>query len=183
MYKYAVDELEAAGFVPRSNSGYYHPDRTPKYCRFLDFYWRTWPMIGFGVSSKTVIHNRLWTNIKPLNEYIDRIEKGESVMDFATFMSKDTEMRRVMIRGLKMCEVAKEDFAERFGIPMERVFASEIQSLVDDGLATDEPDRVILTKKGRTYGTNVYERFYTKEDLRAPNPGEVQFGISMLVLN
>jgi oxygen-independent coproporphyrinogen-3 oxidase len=183
MYKYAVDELEAAGFVPRSNSGYYHPERTPKYCRFLDFYWRTWPMIGFGVSSKTVIHNRLWTNIKPLNEYIDRIEKGDSVMDFATFMSKDTEMRRVMIRGLKMCEVAKEDFAERFGIPMERVFASEIQSLVDDGLAMDEPDRVVLTKKGRTYGTNVYERFYTKDDLRAPNPGEVQFGISMLVLN
>ena len=183
MYQYAADQLAAAGFLPRSNSGYYHPDRTPRYCRFLDFYWRTWPMLGFGVSSKTVVHNRLWTNIKPLNEYIQRIEDGEPVLDFSTFMSKDTEMRRVMIRGLKMCEVSKEDFLDRFGVPMEQVFSNQIKGLVDDGMAVNEEDRVVLTKKGRTYGTNVYERFYTEEDLRAPAQGEVQFGISMLVLN
>jgi oxygen-independent coproporphyrinogen-3 oxidase len=140
-------------------------------------------MIGFGVSSKSVVHNRLWTNIKPLNDYIHRIQNGKPVMDFATFMSKDTEMRRVMIRGLKMCEVSKDDFLERFGVPMERVFGAQIQSLVDDGMALNEPERIALTKKGRTYGTNVYEKFYTDEDLRPPSQDEVQFGISMLVLN
>jgi oxygen-independent coproporphyrinogen-3 oxidase len=183
MYAYAVEKLEAAGFVPRSNSGFYHPERAPRYCRFLDFYWRTWPMIGFGVSSKSVVHNRLWTNVKPLNDYIQRIENGDPVMDFATFMNKETEMRRVMIRGLKMCEVFKDDFEERFGVTMDRVFGPQIKSLIDDGLATEETGRIALTKKGRTYGTNVYERFYTDDDLRAPKPGEVQFGISMLVLN
>lgn len=183
MYQYAVDELEAAGYVARSNSGYYHPDRTPKYCRFLDFYWRTWPMIGFGVSSKSVVHDRLWTNIKPLNDYIKRINDGESIMDFGTRISKDTEMRRVMIRGLKMCEVFKDDFADRFGVPMEQMFQAEINGLVGDGLAVNEPNRVVLTKKGRTYGTNVYERFYTDRDLLPPASGEVQFGISTLVLN
>jgi oxygen-independent coproporphyrinogen III oxidase len=183
MYEYAVDQLEEAGFLARSNSGYYHPDRTSRYCRFLDYYWRTWPMIGFGVSSKSVVHNRLWTNIKPLNDYIQRSENGEPVLDFATFMSKDTEMRRVMIRGLKMCEVFKDDFIERFGVPMEQVFGAQIKSLIDDGMAVDEPNRLALTKKGRTYGTNVYERFYTDDDLKPPQPGEVQFGISMLVLS
>ncbi len=181
MYAHAVDELEAVGFRARSNSGYYHPERTKRYCRFLDFYWRTWPMIGFGVSSKSVVHNHLWTNLKPLHEYIERSEKGESVMDFATHMSKDQEMRRVMIRGLKMCEVSKQEFEERFGIPMEEMFPGELQGLVDDGLLINEPSRVVLTKKGRTYGTNVYERFYTKDDLRPAVSGEVQFGISTLV--
>ena len=140
-------------------------------------------MIGFGVSSKTVIHNRLWTNVKPLGEYIERVEHAESVMDFATFMSKETEMRRVMIRGLKMCEVGKQDFIDRFGVPMEAVFAAEIQGLVNDGLAVNESSRLALTIKGRTYGTNVYERFYTEDDLRVPTTNEVQFGISTLVLN
>ncbi len=181
MYAHAVDRLEDAGFKARSNSGYYHPERVPQYCHFLDFYWRTWPMIGFGVSSKSVVHNRLWTNIRPLQDYIKRIENHDSVMDFATTISKDQEMRRVMIRGLKMCEVEKNEFEGRFGVPMEEVFPQEIQGLIDDGLMVDEPDRVVLTKKGRTLGTNVYERFYTEDDLRPPAAGEVQFGISMLV--
>ena len=52
---------------------------------------------------------------------------------------------------------------------------------MDDGLLVDEPDRVRLTRRGRTYGTNVYERFYTEDDIRPPAEGEVQFGISQLV--
>ena len=181
MYSHAADAVEKAGFVPRSNSGYYHPDRTSKYCRFLDFYWRTWPMIGFGVSSKSVVGNRLWTNIKLLQEYIRRADAKESVMDFATFISKPQEMRRVMIRGLKMCEVDKSDFHERFGVSMESIFHREIKGLVDDQLLLDEASRVTLTRKGRIYGTNVYERFYTEEDIRPPTAEEVPFGISSLI--
>jgi len=182
MYASAADELDRAGFVPRSNSGYYHPGRVRRYCRFLDFYWRTWPMIGFGVSSKSVIHDRLWTNIKPLREYIERTQHGEAVMDFATRISKEQEMRRVMIRGLKMCEVSKKDFHDRFGVGMEQMFSREIAQLTSTGMMVDEPDRVALTARGRTYGTNVYEVFYTEDDLRPPVPGEVQFGISTLVM-
>jgi oxygen-independent coproporphyrinogen-3 oxidase len=181
MYEYAVDQLEARGFKARSNSGYYHPGRTEAYCRFLDYYWRTWPMIGFGVSSKSVVGNHLWTNVKPLKEYMDRVDAGRSVMDFGTRISKSQEMRRVMIRGLKMTEVGKEDFRDRFGTPMESAFGEQIRSLVADGLMLDEPDRVVLTKKGRAYGTNVYERFYTDDDLRPTKSGEVQFGISQLL--
>jgi putative oxygen-independent coproporphyrinogen III oxidase len=181
MFTYAVEALENAGFRPRSTSGYYHPDRAPAYCRFLDFYWRTWPMIGFGVSSKSVVNNLLWTNIKPLGEYVQRIEAGQSPMDFATRMSKTQEMRRVMIRGLKMLEVGKRDFYERFGVEMEVPFKHEIESLVADGLLKNEETRVALTRKGQIYSTNVYERFYTEDDLRPPTAGEVQFGISALV--
>jgi oxygen-independent coproporphyrinogen-3 oxidase len=181
MYTSAAEALDNAGFVPRSNSGYYHPERTARYCRFLDFYWRTWPMIGFGVSSKSVVHNRLWTNIKPLYDYMDRAEAGASVMDFGTRITKAQEMRRVMIRGLKMCEVSKADFRNRFGVGMETVFSREIRYLIDKELLVDEPERVVLTPRGRAYGTNVYETFYTEEDLRPPSPGEVQFGISTLV--
>ena len=181
MYTTAAESLNKAGFIPRSNSGYYHPKRTPRYCHFLDFYWRTWPMIGFGVSSKSVVHNRLWTNIKPLHDYMNRAEAGQSVMDFGTHMGKAQEMRRVMIRGLKMCQVSKPDFEARFGIGMEKVFSDEIRQLVELGLLVDEPDRIVLTPKGRAYGTNVYETFYTEDDLRPPVRGEVQFGISTLV--
>lgn len=181
MYRYAMERLGQAGFVPRSNSGYYHPDRTRRYCRFLDFYWRTWPMLGFGVSSKSLAGSHVWVNVKPLQTYFDRIDRRESVMDFGTMMTKPQEMRRVMIRGLKMCEVSKVEFVERFGVEMDDVFAAELASLAADGLLVNEADRVSLTPQGRVYGTNVYERFYTDDDLRPPAPGEIQFGISQLV--
>jgi oxygen-independent coproporphyrinogen-3 oxidase len=102
-------------------------------------------------------------------------------MDFGTRMTKAQEMRRVMIRGLKMCEVSKAEFVERFGVAMHSVFAEEIASLIAAGLLTDEDDRIALTDKGRIYGTNVYERFYTVDDLRPPASGEIQYGISHLL--
>jgi oxygen-independent coproporphyrinogen-3 oxidase len=138
-------------------------------------------MIGFGVSSKSVVGNRLWTNVKPLNDYMNRIDKGESVMDFATYLDKPGEMRRVMIRGLKMCEVGKPEFYQRFGVSMETVFGKEIQELVEDGLLENDEERIVLTPKGRTFGPNVYQKFYTEHDTSPVQQGEVQFGISEII--
>jgi oxygen-independent coproporphyrinogen-3 oxidase len=181
MYSWGTQQLLDAGYKPRSTSGYYHPERSSEYCRFLDYYWRTWPMIGFGVSSKSVVGNRLWTNVKPLNDYMNRIDKGESVMDFATYLDKPGEMRRVMIRGLKMCEVGKPEFYQRFGVSMETVFGKEIQELVEDGLLENDEERIVLTPKGRTFGPNVYQKFYTEHDTSPVQQGEVQFGISEII--
>jgi oxygen-independent coproporphyrinogen-3 oxidase len=181
MARRAFDILEAAGYVRDSTSGYYHPDRTSKYCRFLDYYWRTWPMIGFGVGSKSVIHDRLYTNIRSAEDYIERLTLGQSVMDFGTWLTKQQEMRRVMIRGLKMNWVSKPDFFERFGVNMETMFMPEIDSLVERGFLVNDPDQIYLTREGQVFSSNVYETFYTEDDLRAPTQNEVQFGISELI--
>jgi oxygen-independent coproporphyrinogen-3 oxidase len=139
-------------------------------------------MIGFGVSAKSVIYNRAYTNIRSIQDYLKRIADGEPVLDFATNMSKRQEMLRVMIRGLKVCEVSKVDFYDRFGVEMETIFAKEINDLVARGFLINNADRVYLTSEGQVFSSNVYEEFYTEEDLREPEEGEVQFGISDLVL-
>ncbi len=184
MCRLAFDMLEEAGYQRLSTSGYYHPQRYPRYCRFLDYYWKTWPMIGFGVSSKSVIYDWLYTNIRSQAEYVRRIDEGQPVVDFGIRLTKPAEMRRVMIRGLKMCEVLKGEFLERFGVPMDTVFGKEIDQLVRDGLLRNDPDRIELTREGQIYSTNVYETFYTEEDLRDPDEskGELQFGISDLIV-
>lgn len=183
MYTAAVDALESAGFVARSTNGYVHPGRAETYCRFLDYYWRTWPMLGFGVSAKSAVSDRLWVNVKGLRDYMQRVDAGEPVMDLVAYMSKAQEMRRVMIRGLKACEVSKHEFLQRFGVEMESVFGETIGTLVADGLLANEESRVCLTRKGRTFGTNVYEYFYTQEDKQPAAQNEVQFGISHLVMS
>lgn len=182
MCRVALDLLEEAGYRRHSTTGYYHPERTRTYCRFLDYYWRTEPMIGFGVGSKSVVHNRCWTNVRGMSEYLKRNENDESVLDFATHMTKRQEMLRVMIRGLKVCDVSKKDFYDRFGVEMETIFSAEINALVEGGFIVNSPDEIYLTREGQVYSSNVFEEFYTEDDLREPEEGEVQFGISDLVL-
>lgn len=181
MYEYAIDQLDAHGFLRTSSTGYHHPDRAPQYSKFLEYYWRTWPMIGFGVSSKSVIHERLYTNVKDLKSYHRMVGEGRIPMDFATVLTKEQEMRRVVIRGLKMCEVSRGDFRARFGVDIDLVFGVELAGLTREGMLVDVGDDIVLTRQGQLHSTNVYERFYTAEDLSPPAPGEVQFGISQLV--
>jgi oxygen-independent coproporphyrinogen III oxidase len=181
MYAYAIDALDRAGFQRTSSTGYYHPDRSPRYSRFLEYYWRTWPMLGFGVSSKTVVHERLYTHVKHLKRYYELIEQGRIPLDFATFLTKEQEMRRVVIRGLKMCSISRSKFRTRFGIDIDMVFGPQLARLTDEGMLVDAADDIVLTRKGQIFSTNVYERFYVEEDLTPPKPGEVKFGISELV--
>lgn len=183
MCRVALDMLEEAGYRRFSTTGYFDPTRCDTYSRYLEYYWRTWPLIGFGVSAKNVIHDRLYTNIRSIREYLRRVDAGTSLMDFATRLTKDQEMRRVMIRGLKMCEVSKPAFVERFGVRMEQVFGPEIDSLVERGLVEDTATSVRLTREGQVFSSTAFEAFYTADDLRPAGAKEVQFGISELVLS
>jgi oxygen-independent coproporphyrinogen-3 oxidase len=181
MYAYAIDQLEANGYERVSSTGYFHPDRAPQYSRFLEYYWRTWPMIGFGVSAKSVIHDRLFTNVKGLKRYHELVESGRIPMDFATYLTKEQEMRRVVIRGLKMCSVSRTDFKNRFGIDIDMVFGTQLAELTEQGYLVDVGTDIVLTRLGQIKSTNVYERFYVDDDLSPAQPGEVKFGISELV--
>jgi oxygen-independent coproporphyrinogen III oxidase len=181
MYEYAIDQMEEQGFKRVSSTGYYHPDRAPQYSKFLEYYWRTYPMIGFGVSSKSVVGERLWTNVKDLKRYHEYVEAGRIPLDFATHLTKEQEMRRVVIRGLKMCEVSRSGFTQRFGIDIDMVFGPQLAALNGQGLLADVGDDIVLTREGQLHSTNVYEAFYAEEDLSPAQPGEVRFGISELV--
>lgn len=181
MYAFAIDALEAAGFQRASSTGYYHPARSPRYSRFLEYYWRTWPMLGFGVSAKSVIHERLYTNVKGIKKYQELVEQGQIPLDFATFLTKEQEMRRVVIRGLKMCSISRGDFRNRFGVDIDMIFGTQLAALANEGMVVDQAGDIVLTRKGQIFSTNVYERFYAAEDLTPPKPGEVKFGISELV--
>jgi oxygen-independent coproporphyrinogen-3 oxidase len=181
MYAYALDALEGAGFQRTSSTGYFHPDRSPRYSRFLEYYWRTWPMLGFGVSAKSVVHERLYTNVKGLQRHRELVEQGRIPLDFATFLTKEQEMRRVVIRGMKMCTVSRSDFRKRFGIDIDMMFGAQLAALAEEGMVADEGDDIVLTRRGQIFSTNVYERFYVEEDLAPARPGEVRFGISELV--
>lgn len=181
MYLYAADTLEKEGFVAHSTNGYVRPDRSDKYCRYLDFYWNAWPTIGFGVSSRSGVYDRIWTNVKGLREYMSRVDSGMSPIEYGRRLSKLEEMRRVVIRGLKTCHVVKKQFADRFGVELETIFPAEVASLVDDHLLENDSHAITLTRQGRALANNVFARFYAPEDNQPLKEDEVSIGRSALV--
>lgn len=181
MTNLAYDILEVNGFKRWSNCGYYHPERTNHYCVFMEYYWRTYPMIGFGVSAKSVLGQRVYTNIASFEEYIKRINNNLSPLDFSVKMTKRQEMLRVIIRGLKVCFIDKQLFFEKFGVTLYSIFKNEIDYLLQKGWINDLNDKIELTREGQVYDRSVYSVFYTDEDLKPTKEGEVFYGLSLEV--
>lgn len=179
MGQFAYDFLESRGFKRWSTCGYYNPEQTRHYSQFMDYYWMTKPMIGFGVSAKSVMDLRVYKNIDSRDEYVDKIQRGELPIDFSTTMTKRQEMHRVMIRGFKRCQVDKSYFLQRFGVTINQVFRDELKYLVDKGWLAENDDDVSLTRLGQLYDRDVYSVFYTEDDLSKVKDGEVFFGLSL----
>ena len=176
----AYDMLERAGFRRWSNCGYYHPNRSSHYSLFMDYYWRTWPMIGFGVSAQSVIGRRIWTNIPDIEQYLQCIEAGTNPMNVCTEMTVRQEMLRVVIRGFKACYISKNEFYSRFGVEIEQVFHDEIEYLLQKGWIRETEEAFELTRNGQVFDRDVYTVFYTEEDMSAPQKSnQVWLGLSL----
>lgn len=176
----AYDILESAGFKRWSNCGYYHPDRVNHYSLFMEYYWRTWPMIGFGVSAQSVVGKRIWTNIPEIDEYVKAIEAGKCPMNVCTIMTTRQEMLRVVIRGFKACYIDKHEFFNRFGCELMDVFSEQLHYLIQKGWIIETEDRFELTREGQVFDRDVYTVFYTEDDMKAPNKkNEVWLGLSL----
>jgi len=181
MYFNATEMLEKAGFIARSVNGYLHPERSDQYSRYLDFYWNALPTIGFGVSARSAVDDRMWTNVKAMPPYLGHVERGEPPIEFGRRLSKLEEIRRRVIRGLKACQLDKAAFEERYGVAMDVLFGPELRQLVDDGLIVDDEKTVCLTPLGRALANNVYARFCAPGDSAPLSVGEVSIGRSMLI--
>ena len=178
MYLHAARLLEEAGYAAESVNGYVDRRIAQSYCRYLEYYWRLKPLIGFGVSARSAFAEQLWRNCNSLTSYLAAVSQGRLPVDLGCVMTKQQEMRRFMIRGLKTCELAKADFMARFGVEMHQVFGDQLARLATEGALVETDDAVKLTMNGRAFAPNVYQHFYTHSDLGKASPGEVTYGVS-----
>ena len=63
----------------------------------------------FRVLPKSVIHDRLHTDVKRPKCYHELVEQGRGPMGLAACLTEEQEIRRVVIQGLKMC--AEDDLS------------------------------------------------------------------------
>ncbi len=175
LYELACERLAAAGYAQyeisnwakTADGGWRMADgrwqsaiRNPQ-CAHNLVYWRHEPYLGFGPGAHSFDGERRWWNVKPVPEYIRRVEAGRSPERGGELISRRTAMGEFMMLGLRLVQEGVMDarFRARFGVGLEKAFGEQIRRLVLQGLLERLPDRVRLTQRGRLLGNRVFEEF------------------------
>lgn len=169
LYEIADDMLEAAGYLQYEISNWARSDRSAEQpttnphfaCQHNLTYWRNEAYLGFGPGAHSSEGGRRWAAMRPVSEYIERINRGESAVDFVEEIDDRLAMGETMMLGLRLVQegVTFERFQQRHGRSMLEVYGAEIQRLERRGLLEVLPDRVRLTCAARLVGNQVFVAF------------------------
>ncbi len=137
---------------------------SPSVCHHNLVYWRREPYLGFGPGAHSFEGERRWWNVKPVPEYIRRIEAGQPPERDGETIDRRLGMGETMMLGLRLVQegVADARFWERFGVGLDEAFGAEIAALSARGLLERLPDRVRLTRQGRLLGNQVFAEFLSR---------------------
>ena len=99
--------------------------------------------------------------MRPVPEYIRRVESGGSPEAGSETIDRRTAMGEAMMLGLRLTEEGMPDarFATQFGETLEDVFGHQIARLTNRGLLERLPDRVRLTAQGGCSGIRCLPSF------------------------
>lgn len=146
MYHMTKERLHSAGYERYEISNYSRPGYK---CRHNLLYWNRGAYYGFGCSAAGFIGNERYSDIRDVKKYIELNGDIEKLHENIEILTKEDAMEEFMFLGLrKMAGVDVMDFQRRFGVPIENVYAKEIEHNIDKGLLIRQGDMLKLTEYG-----------------------------------
>lgn len=169
MYEYAIDFLGQSGYTQYeiSNWALNRADGQDARCQHNLNTWHYRPYFGFGAGASGFIGNERTLNVGPISIYLERMSKGQGswpAVESVISLDMWDEMQEWMMIGMRLTDegISKKEFNNRFGTPIETVFAKQISRLLDQGLIETfckGNDRLRLTHRGRLLGNQVFMQF------------------------
>ena len=146
MYHMTKERLHSAGYERYEISNYSRPGYE---CRHNLLYWNRGEYYGFGCSAAGFIGNERYSDIRDVKKYIEFNGDIEKLHENIEILTKEDAMEEFMFLGLrKIAGVDVMDFQRRFGVPIENVYAKEIEHNIDKGLLIRQGDILKLTEYG-----------------------------------
>lgn len=146
MYHMTNERLHSAGYERYEISNY---SRKGFECRHNLLYWNRGEYYGFGCSAAGFIGNERYSDIRDVKKYIELNGDIEKLHENIEILTKEDAMEEFMFLGLrKIAGVDVMDFQRRFGVPIENVYAKEIEHNIDKGLLIRQGDILKLTEYG-----------------------------------
>ena len=163
LYLASQDLLAAHGYAQYEISNW--AKDASHQCRHNLVYWRDEAYLGFGAGAHSYARDRRWWNVRPVPQYIQRINAGMLAVSGQETVGRRLEMGETMMLGLRLVleGVGESGFRARFGVSLDEAFGEELAAVTARGLIERLPARVRLTAEGRLLGNQVFAEFLPDE--------------------
>jgi len=170
MYEWADETLISAGYGQYEISNWSKPNLE---CRHNLQYWRGLPYLAVGAGAHGYVNSYRYSNALRIKSYIDRLANiPEQEFPFPRTPATVNHHRQIpqddmgefMMTGLRLTRegVSAKIFFERYGQVLEAEFGGEIEDLIGLGLLAWQAERLVLTRRGRLLGNQVFARFLSQ---------------------
>jgi len=140
--QYELSNFARKGFESVHNSGY----------------WDGRPYLGFGPGAHSYATPRRWANIANVSLYMERVERGESVMGMEETLTPEQRMLERIFLGLRRRQGLNiAGFDREFEVSFDRKYATALQGV--DGLVERTGESLVLTRRGRLLADAVVGKF------------------------
>lgn len=148
LFETTMDMLGAAGYAQYEISNYARPGRE---CLHNLAYWLGHDYLGLGPSAFSTGGARRWQNIADTSTYSDRIHAGGFAESGSEALSED----------LRRSEAVAFSLRTNRGVPrgLGAPWAEDFARYEEDGFIRAEPDRWLLTRRGKMLADSLAEAF------------------------
>ncbi len=146
MYLAAIDRLSQAGWEHYEVSNFARPNRRS---RHNEAYWSGLGYFAAGPGAARYVDGVRETNHRSTTTYLKRVLAGESPAADRECLDPRRRAREFLVFSLRRLEgVAREEFHERTGEPLDSLAGKAIARFVELGLLADDGHTVRLTREG-----------------------------------
>lgn len=157
MFELLMEEMAKHGFKQYEISNFSLPGYESRHNLT---YWNNEEYFGFGAGAHSYTDGWRNSNIGPLKKYMDQISSGGLPVLDEHLVTLPEKMEEEMFLGLRKTEgVSIQGFTEKFNRDLMITYGKEIKQLHERGLIETEAGRVLLSKKGRMLGNEVFQMF------------------------
>ncbi len=146
MLERTIDRLEAAGFEHYEVSNFARPGGR---CRHNETYWDCRPWEAFGPGAARFDGRVRITNHRSTTTWMRRVLAGEDFTgDCDAMTPREAAQERVVLGLRRRAGLSRADFLAASGLDLDVVAGGPIRRWIEHGLATDDGERVQLTREG-----------------------------------
>ena len=118
------------------------------------------PYLGIGAAAHSYLEGQRYENVREILAYIEGIRSGSGVRRQEEAMTREIAMEEFAFLALRTARgIDRRHFEQRFGVPLDAIYADAIAKLKRQGLLAEDAAGVRLTELGMKYGNVAFEEF------------------------
>ena len=157
MYLWGLERLDASGYRQYEISNVSRPGLESRHNLK---YWQDGEWLGFGCGAHSTRDGIRWKNVSATDEYISRLQAGQSVTMEQRILSRDSRLEEALFTGLRLTSgLDLDSVGRRYNTDVWARYGDALQPSLDAGLAVREGARLRLSRNGMLLANEILSVF------------------------